>query len=362
MNTATIEPDGLNGPLPSVSASVRTPVNRSNADVEVSLTGPVTATAGTNIVHTITVQNNGPSAASDVSLFDPIPPGLTQVSVTGACTSLPCSLGSMANADVRTVAVTYAVPVDYSGPDPIVNRATVTTAAEDIFPNNNTASASTALRASVADLAITNTNGVSSVVAGTTTTYTITVTNAGPSAATDAVVTDVFPSALTGVSWSCAGTGGAVCGAAAGTGNIDATVTVPVTGAATFTATGTVTTASGDTLENTARVVPAAGTSDPTQAIATDIDPIEVRADLSVTTTGPATRRGRQPHHLHPHCAQRRASRGRRTCCSSCRPCGADLRVRDRPLHGLSVQPRDACGGRDRQRTGHVRGARHLPP
>ena len=148
---------------------------------------------------------------------------------------------------------------------------------------------STALRASVADLAITNTNDVSSVVAGVTTTYTITVTNAGPATAADAVVTDIFPSALTGVSWSCAGTGGAVCGAAAGTGNINATVTVPVTGAATFTATGTVDPAFGDTIENTARVVPAAGTSDPTPAIATDIDPIELRADLSVTMTGPAT-------------------------------------------------------------------------
>ena len=99
---------------------------------------------------------------------------------------------------------------------------------------------STALFAPVADLAITNTNGVSTVVAGATTTYTITVTNAGPTTAANAVVTDVFSSALTGVSWSCAGTGGAVCGAAAGTGNINATVTVPVTGAATFTATGTV--------------------------------------------------------------------------------------------------------------------------
>ena len=170
-----------------------------------------------------------------------------------------------------------------------MNRASVTTASEDIFPNNNSASVSTAVRASVADLMITNTNGVEGVVVGTPTTYTITVTNAGPATAADAVVTDIFPSVLTGVSWSCAGTGGAVCGAAAGTGNINATVTVPVTGAATFTATGTVDSATSNTIENTARVVPAAGTSDPTQAIATDIDPIELRADLSVTQTGPAT-------------------------------------------------------------------------
>ena len=80
------------------------------------------------------MQNDGPSAATAVSLFDAVPPGLTQVSVTGACTSLPCSLGSMANDDTRTVSVTYAIPVNYSGADPIVNRASVTTAAEDMFP------------------------------------------------------------------------------------------------------------------------------------------------------------------------------------------------------------------------------------
>ena len=79
------------------------------------------------------------------------------------------------------MSVTYAIPVNYSGADPIVNTATVTTTSEDTFPNNNSASVSTALRAPVADLTITNTNGVSGVVVGTTTTYTITVTNAGPS-------------------------------------------------------------------------------------------------------------------------------------------------------------------------------------
>ena len=89
VNTATIEPDGINGPLPPVPVSVKTPVNLSSADVEVSMAGPVTATAGTNIIHTITVLNDGPSAATSVSMFDDDPPGLTRVSVTGACSALP---------------------------------------------------------------------------------------------------------------------------------------------------------------------------------------------------------------------------------------------------------------------------------
>ena len=361
VNTATIEPDGMDGPLPAFSVQVTTDVAVGSADLAVSMTGPVTAAAGTNITYSITVQNAGPSAADDVSLFDAIPPGLTLVSVTGACTSLPCSLGSLPNDETRTASVTFAIPVNYSGADPIVNTASVTTRSEDTFQENNSTSVSTALFAPVADLAITNTNGVSTVVAGATTTYTITVTNAGPTTATNAVVTDVFSSALTGVSWNCAGTGGAVCGAAAGTGNINATVTVPVTGAATFTATGTVAPAA-DTIETTARVVPPAGTSDPTLAIASDIDPIELRADLSVTTTGPATvvAGDHITYTLTVHNAGSSAAADvllegqvpvELTFVSATGPCAT-----------FPCSLGNACGGRDSQRTGHVRRTRHLPP
>jgi uncharacterized repeat protein (TIGR01451 family) len=198
----------------------------------------------------------------------------------------------MANDDTRTVSVTSAIPVNYSGADPIVNRASVTTAAEDIFPNNNSASVSTALRASVADLAITNTNNASSVFVGTTTTYTIIVTNAGPATAADAVVTDIFPSVLAGVGWSCAGTGGAVCGAAAGTGNINATVNIPVGATATFTVTGTVSATATGTLANTATIAPPAGTIDPTPGdnSSTDTDGLTPTANLAISKTdGSAT-------------------------------------------------------------------------
>ncbi len=359
-NTATIEPDGISGPLPAFPVSVTTPVFASS-DLAVSMAGPVTGAAGTNITYTVTVKNAGPSAADAVSLFDGTPPGLTLVSVTGACTVLPCSLGTLANDETRTVLVTYSIPANYSL-NTIVNTATVTTTSQDPLPDNNSASASTAIGAPVADLMITNTNGVSGVIVGTATTYTITVTNAGPSTAANAVVTDLFPAGLTAVTWTCANTGGAVCGAPAGTGNINAIVTVPVNGIATFTATGTIDPALTGTIVNTARVVPAAGTSDPTPAVATDSDPVELQADLSVTQTGPATIVAGNPITYTLYCAQRRAIRGRKRTARGNRPCGADLRVRDRPLHGLSVQPRDACGGRDRQSRDHVRRARDLPP
>ena len=139
------------------------------------------------------------------------------------------------------------------------------------------------------DLHITKTNGVNGVVAGEATTYTITVTNtAGPSDATGATVTDAFPTTLTGVTWTCTGTAGSAC-PTSGSGNINTPVTVPVGASVVFTATGTVDPAATGELVNSAQVLPPAGHTNRTSAIATDRDPITARADVAITKTGPAS-------------------------------------------------------------------------
>ena len=113
------------------------------------------------------------------------------------------------------------------------------------------------------DLHITKTNGVNGVVAGLPTTYTITVTNPlGPSDASGATVTDTFPATLTGVTWTCTGTGGGAC-PASGSGNINTPVTVPVGASVVFTATGTVNPAATGELVNSAQVLPPAGLRQP---------------------------------------------------------------------------------------------------
>ena len=57
----------------------------------------------------------------------------------------------------------------------------------DPDPGDNTATDTDTIEP-MADLSITKTDGVTTVVAGTTTTYTIIVTNSGPSAVTAAIV------------------------------------------------------------------------------------------------------------------------------------------------------------------------------
>jgi uncharacterized repeat protein (TIGR01451 family) len=62
-----------------------------------------------------------------------------------------------------------------------------------------------------ANLSISKTNAVSSLVAGASTTYTITVSNAGPSAAPGAVVRDTAPAGLNCTTLNCNATPGATC-------------------------------------------------------------------------------------------------------------------------------------------------------
>lgn len=123
-----------------------------------------------------------------------------------------------------------------------------------------------------ANLGITITDGVTSVSPGQAVTYTIVVTNAGPNAATGAIVTDSMPAALTGVTWTCSPA--LSCGAASGSGNIATTVNLANGGSATFTVHATVAATATGSLTNTATVAAPAGTADgtPGNNTATDTD------------------------------------------------------------------------------------------
>src|SRR5262249_17429659 len=151
-------------------------------------------------------------------------------------------------------------------------------------PANDSGSV-TATASRVSDLSVTKTDAVDSVVAGLTDTYTITVTNAGPSAVTAASVVDTFPAALSAVTWTCAATDGGTCAAARGAGKLATTADLPAGASAPFTATGTVAPDATGTLANTASVTPPAGTTDPTPGdeTATDATTITPSADLQVT-------------------------------------------------------------------------------
>lgn len=126
-----------------------------------------------------------------------------------------------------------------------------------------------------ADLSITKSNGVASVVPGGQVVYTIVASNAGPDAAVGATVADTLPAALTNPSWTCTAAGGGAC-TASGSGGINDTVNLPAGASVTYTLTATVASTATGTLTNTATVTPPAGTVDPTPGnnMATDSDSV----------------------------------------------------------------------------------------
>jgi uncharacterized repeat protein (TIGR01451 family) len=188
--------------------------------------------------------------------------------------------------------VTYTASCTISGAatGTLSNTATVAAPAgvTDPNPGNNAATDSDTLGAS-ADLSVTKTDGVTTVTAGGSVTYTIVASNAGPSTATGATVADTFPVSLT-CTWTCVGAGGGTC-TASGSGNVNDTVNLPSGGSVTYTASCTISGAATGTLSNTATVTAPAGVTDPNPGnnAATDSDTITAAAGALVSGTKTAS-------------------------------------------------------------------------
>lgn len=130
-----------------------------------------------------------------------------------------------------------------------------------------------------ADLVITKTDNQNHALPGGPVTYTITVTNNGPADVTGANVSDTFPAALTGVSFTASQTGGATGFTASGSGNINDTVNMPTGSQIIYTVQATIDSAAIGTLSNTA-TVSADGLIEPDNNNNTATDDTQLPADF----------------------------------------------------------------------------------
>jgi uncharacterized repeat protein (TIGR01451 family) len=131
------------------------PAPAAPADVGVVKTVSAQSVAvGAQVTYTMTVANHGPGAASDVMLTDPLPSGLTYVSVSatrGSCTggtTVSCSIDSLLNGESAVVTLVVTV----SAPGTISNTAAV--GADEADPNVGDNNRSTAVVTAAAPAAI----------------------------------------------------------------------------------------------------------------------------------------------------------------------------------------------------------------
>ena len=239
-NTASVSSTTAD-PVPGNNTSSVSTTVTASADMSIVKAGPPTVTASGAVTYSLTIANNGPSDAVNVSVTDTLPAGVTFVSVSGAgwicsntgnvsATCTRAALATGATAPVITLVVTAPAQVAT-----LTNSSTVSSTTADPNPANNTSSVTTGVTGS-ADLAITKT-GPATVVAAGSVAYSLVVVNNGPSDAANLTVTDTLPAGVTFVSaagggWVCTNTGNVSVSctrAALATGATAPTITVTVT-------------------------------------------------------------------------------------------------------------------------------------
>lgn len=154
--------------------------------------------AGENIIYTIVVNNQGPSDAQNVVLTDNLPTGLTFIEASpsvGSFAAQQWSVGSLSAGASETLTLTALVNSNIPTGSQIINTAIVSSSTSDPDTDNNTSTSTSNITAST-DLSITKTAMPSPFIAGESITYTITVSNNGPSNAQNVSVTDNLPAEL----------------------------------------------------------------------------------------------------------------------------------------------------------------------
>jgi uncharacterized repeat protein (TIGR01451 family) len=269
------------------------------ADLSITKTdGSPSAGAGSPVTYTIVASNAGPSAVTGATVSDTFPASLSGVTWTCSASSgssCPASGSGNISASVNllfggTATFTATGTLDINASGTLVNTATVAVpaGATDPVPGNNSATDTDTIRPP-ADLSITKTDGQTTAAPGQPITYTIVAGNAGPNAVVGATVSDVVPASLLTPTWSCAGAGGGTC-TAAGAGNINDTVNLPVGGTVTYTLMGTVS-PNPSSLSNTATIAVPASMNDPNPAnnSATDTDTLMCFGETVVVPDGRLT-------------------------------------------------------------------------
>jgi len=260
-NTATVfaEPDG------DLSNNTSTNEGKPSADLSVQKQALTPVLDPGGIAHyVVEVTNVGPETATKVTLHDVSHPGLTLVKAhpsQGSCQRKVCELGDIAPGQTVTVDATAIAGDDTAGKQ-LVNVVAVATRTKESNYKNNVSKAVVRVRALV-NLTVEKLPASQTVPAGDDVSWTVVVTNQGPSTATNVALDDALPPGLTLISAK-AEPPGSCTGTTCDLGTLDAGATREVDIVA-----GSTPALQGQTLTNTATVSAAEEETDPDDNTAT---------------------------------------------------------------------------------------------
>ncbi|MDT4896592.1 MAG: large repetitive protein [Acidobacteriota bacterium] len=206
-NTATVASATTFDPSTPNSSTTDTTVH-TLADLVVGKSAAATVLAGNNLTYTITLSNAGGLSAQTVSLTDTLPTNTTFVSLTqtlgttmscstpnaGSGGTVTCTLATMAGNTSVSFSLVVKVDASTASGTIIANSATATTTSTQSSTGNDTSAVVNTTVGTQADLSLSKVASTSTPVVGQNMTFTVTLTNGGPSVARSVQVTDLLPS------------------------------------------------------------------------------------------------------------------------------------------------------------------------
>ena len=220
-DTASVTLDQPDPNMANNTATFVSTISPVNLSVVISAT-PDPVEAGKNLTYTLFVTNQGPASATNVTLTDNLPTGVTYVSGVGSQGSVTEQNG-VVTALLGTITAGASVPVTIVISPPVTGRLTNTASvfSDQINTDNTTNSATVNTYVSPADVGVQLSVSPNSALAGDTITFTALVTNQGTSTATNVMFADQLPAGLQLVSATTtqgtSATGGSAVSAQVGT-------------------------------------------------------------------------------------------------------------------------------------------------
>ena len=236
-------------------------------------TAPPNYTPGSTGSWTLTVQNTGDMAETDLDVATSFPTGATVTAAscstvgTGSVCDNNLNSGELASTGNKIAvggSISFSLTLSYTANmalDPLAATATITSS----DPTQSSAPTASSVLRRVSDISVTKTSAASNYTPGESGSFIVTVTNDGPSDAPGLTLVDSAPSGMTIGNWNC--TPQAQCPVNSGSGNLSqslnlaAGVTLTYTLPATFASSAT-----ANPLVNTASVTVPASLNDPDTA------------------------------------------------------------------------------------------------